>query len=498
MGNENGKEEAQRMAETIDAWLGNPISRRIIKFCTKRCHTCGRRIDNILKDYIGCKQEMCMACKTANFIVSNVLDSMISRSPISKEEVIISLKDPVWRKGLASVLEGIARYGVEKPFTGSAPFLVVWNITRACNLNCKHCYEDAHVAGPDELTPQRRLEAVDTMADAGIAYIAISGGEPLVLPDFFDVAKRIIDNEMGFSIATNATLLTKEKAKQLKNHNCIFVQVSLDGATAKTHNSFRGRSAFQKTIRGIKNAVAEDIAVGISATVTQFNYKEVPAIINLSEKLGARVFMHYNFIPTGRGKEIVNMDISPQQREELLVAMAKQAGKRKITLLSTAPQYGRICMATSAGMVSLTHFDTFGQTAEADNIKFLADFIGGCGTGRLYCALEPNGDIEPCVFIPIKIGNIMHDNIVELWHDSEVLKQLREREHFKGHCGVCENRNVCGGCRARAYGYYGDLSQCDPGCMNNLDAWNELKGINQTMSKEHQAVSKVRAGVHSK
>jgi radical SAM protein with 4Fe4S-binding SPASM domain len=391
--------------------------------------------------------------------------------------VLTNLSDPIWRKGLASVMEGIGRYGIQKPFTGSTPFLVVWNITRACNLACKHCYEDAHTIGPDELTPQQRLRAVDRMADAGIAYIAISGGEPLILPDFPEVAKRIIDNEMGFSIATNATLLTKEKAKMLKQLDCKFIQVSLDGANAKTHNAFRGRNAFQKTIRGIKNAVAEDIFVGISATVTKYNYKEVPAIIDLSEKLGAKVFMHYNFIPTGRGREIVNMDITPQEREALLEMLASQAGKRKISLLSTAPQYSRVCLAVSSSAVSLTHFDTIGQTQDADAIRFFADFIGGCGTGRLYCAVEPNGDIEPCVFIPIKIGNIMKDDIQKLWHNSEVLTQLREREHFKGHCGVCENRNVCGGCRARAYGYYHDLSACDPGCMNNLEAWDELKGM---------------------
>lgn len=469
------KHDAEKMAELIEAWLGNPISRKILKFCTKRC-SCGRRIELILKNYAGEKQEMCMGCKAANYIVSSVLDTMISKSPMSKREVLESLKIPAWRKGLCSVLEGIAKYGIQKPFTGNSPFLVVWNITRACNLACKHCYENAHVAGPDELTPAQRLIAVDKMAEAGIASIAISGGEPLVLPDFFDVAARIREREMSFSIATNATLITKEKARQLKEAGCDYVQISLDGAVAKTHNSFRGKNAFQKTIQGIKNAVAEGLFVGISMTVTKYNYDEVQAVIDLSEKSGVSIFMHYNFIPTGRGKEIIDMDITPQEREQLLGMLAAQAGKRKINLLSTAPQFSRVCLAAHSSIISMTHFDTMSQEVGAEAVKFLADFIGGCGAARLYCALEPNGDIEPCVFIPIKIGNMLKDNLAELWHNSEVLSELREREHFKSNCGVCEYRNVCGGCRARAYGYYGDLKQCDPGCIKNIDAWNELKG----------------------
>jgi radical SAM protein with 4Fe4S-binding SPASM domain len=134
--------------------------------------------------------------------------------------------------------------------------------------------------------------------------------------------------------------------------------------------------------------------------------------------------------------------------------------------LSTAPLYSRICAGT--GRLSLTHFDTFGQNPElAESAKFLADFVGGCGASRLYCALEPNGDIEPCVFIPIVLGNILHDDLLDIWHNHPVLKTIRNRENFKGHCGICKHRNICGGCRARAFGYFRDLTGFDPGCILN-------------------------------
>jgi radical SAM protein with 4Fe4S-binding SPASM domain len=435
------------------------------------------------------KNNFCTSCKVSSFIVKKILDSIIARTHVERDRVRENLSDSMWRKGLASVLEGIAAYGPKKPFTSYAPFLIVWNITKACNLKCKHCYEFAAKHAPDELTHKQALDAVDKMAEAGLAYIAISGGEPLVRKDLFDVAKRIRDNGMAFSIATNATLMTKENAKKLKEHGCLFAQVSVDGSNPESHNWFRGVKMFEKTIQGIKNAVAEDISVGISTTVTNHNYHEIPDIINLAEKLGAGTFMYYNFIPTGRGKDIVNLDLTPDQRELLLKSMAKQTKKRKMRLLSTAPQYGRVCVENEAATLAMTHFD-YSSPEILESVRFLAEFIGGCGTGRLYCALEPNGDITPCVFIPIKLGNIKEDSLLDVWHNSDAFIKIRDREHFKGNCGVCKYKNVCGGCRARAYAYFNDLQGPDPGCINNR---KYFEGIRASAGMREEKPIEVRA-----
>ncbi len=312
------------------------------------------------------------------------------------------------------------------------------------------------------------------MGEAGVAYVAISGGEPLVRPDFFDVAKRIKENEMAFSLATNGTLLSKEKAKKLKDLDCLYIQVSLDGAKPETHNTFRGRNSFERTIQGVKNAVKSDIKVGIATTITEHNYKEVLEIIDLSEKLGADIFMYYNFIPTGRGRNILNLDLSPEKREKILNMLVNQMKERKISLLTTAPQFSRVCSESS--FFSLTHFDTFGQTKEKQNsVEFLAEFVGGCGTGRLYFALEPNGDMTPCVFLPIKLGNIKENDILDVWHNSEVLKKIRNRSEFWGFCQSCKSRNICGGCRARAYAYFKDVQGPDPGCIYNKRYWIKVQ-----------------------
>lgn len=419
---------------------------------------------------------MCFNCRVASFIVEKILDSVIARTDMDKEDIVTSLRDSMWRKGLASVLEGIGKYGIQKPFTAYSPFLVVWDFTKACNLNCKHCYQDAKTTATDELNEKEALEAVDKLAEAGIAYIALSGDEPLIRRDFFSVVKRIRDIDMAVSVATNGTLLTRDNVEKMEKLGVSYIQISLDGAKAKTHDSFRGRNKFRKTVQGIKNAVKSNITIGIATTVTKYNMKEVPDIINLAEKLGVKIFMYYNFIPTRRGKNIIKMDIAPEQREKILSDMANQIGKHKLSLLATAPQYGRICSAFSR--LSLTHFDTFGQE-ENTQAEFLAEFVGGCGSGRLYCALEPNGDIYPCVFIPIKLGNIKDDDLLDIWHNSTVLKKMRERENFKGHCQVCEDRNICGGCRARAYGYFGDVQGPDPGCVYNQKDWDKVKFISK-------------------
>ncbi len=468
------KNEARLMAEFIEKWLGNSLIRKILGFLTKRCPKDGRRAEIALEMYAtGKKRKLCLSCRFSAFLISKFLDSIIKRLDTSKEDVKTQLNDPMWRKGLSSVLEGIAKYGPTKPFTAYAPFLVVWNFTKACNLHCRHCYEVADKPAADELTTAEALDAVDKMAQAGVAYIAISGGEPFVRKDLFQIVERIRHHGMGFSIATNGTLLTKENVEKLKQYNCLFVQVSLDGATPESHNWFRGQNMFEKTIEGIKNAVDAGLSVGIATTVTNHNYNEVQDIINLAEKLGVGTFMHYNFVPTGRGKDIIKLDITPEQREEMLKMMAKQTG-RKIRVLSTAPQFARVCVQNEAMSFPMTHFDyTSGEYSKS--IKFLADFVGGCGTGRLYCALEPNGDIIPCVFIPIKLGNIKNDDFLKIWHESDVFNKIRKRDEFGGSCGSCDYRNICGGCRARAYAYFDDIQGPDPGCINNKELFDEIK-----------------------
>ncbi|RLI16680.1 radical SAM/SPASM domain-containing protein, partial [Candidatus Bathyarchaeota archaeon] len=241
------------MADLVERWVNNPLSRSLLKFITKRDER-GRRIDRIFLNYIGSEVSLSLGDKLGSFILKLFFRGITKRLGIDEERIKEQLRFGYWRRGLASVLEGIALRGVERPFTASAPFLIVWNFTDACNLHCKHCYQRADKPKPDELSTEDALRAVDIMADAGVAYIAFSGGEALVRPDFFKVAEVVREYEMGYSLATNGTLLTRENVKRLEESGCEFVQISLDGLR-ETHNRFRGIDCYDRVIEGIKNAV---------------------------------------------------------------------------------------------------------------------------------------------------------------------------------------------------------------------------------------------------
>ena len=390
---------------------------------------------------------------------------------VSWEETINALKVPYFKKGLLNVLNGIGMYGVTRPYRIPAPFLVVWNYTNACNLRCKHCYQRADKPTPDELTTRERFAVVDQLDENNVSALAFSGGEPLMRKDFYKVAKYAYDKGLHVSVATNGTLLTKDVATRLKNSGVGYVEISLDGATKETHESFRGvKGCFEKALRGIRNSVEAGIYTCIATTATEHNLDEIPRIIDLAKKIGVKRVIVFNFIPTGRGEEIVHLDLSPTEREDLLKYLYEELAGGQIETLCTAPQYSRVCLQQSLArgkdLLSPTHFAALDFHGKA---KHLADFLGGCGAGRLYCAIQPNGLVTPCVFMPIVVGDLRKRSLREIWLNSKVMNDLRDREKLEGRCSHCEYKYICGGCRARAYAYYGDYLAPDPGCIRELE-----------------------------
>jgi len=456
--------------QILKSTIGNPLNRALLSSATTFCEKCGKnRLEVALELYTGEREEACIRCMLTEKTLTAVLDTGAKIFGVTKEQLKEKLSNAYWRKGLANVLTGIARFGVRRPFVSGAPFLIVWDITYKCNLKCKHCYANAGRALKDELTTEEAKNVIDKLAKACVPIIAFSGGEPLVRKDILELARYAHDKGIYVAMATNATLITKEKAKEMKKAGVEFVQISLDGADAKTHDEFRGiKGVFNKTIKGIKNCVNEGFFVNIATTATKYNYKEIPNIIDLCEQLGVNWFMAYNFVPTGRGTFITENDLSPDEREEMLKMLWDKLKKDgKVNILSTAPQFARVALQAEIGKdekIVPTHFYSLKLK---DRLVNLAEFIGGCGCGRFYCAIRPNGDIEPCVFFPLKLGNIKEDDFEELWKNNKILNELRDKDELDGNCGECEYRYYCGGCRARAYGYTGDYLASDPGCIRN-------------------------------
>jgi radical SAM protein with 4Fe4S-binding SPASM domain len=375
---------------------------------------------------------------------------------------------------LTLTAKSIATYGLTVPQRYTAPMFPVWNITQACNLTCQHCYQNAHTRpDADELTTDEKLNLIDQMGEEFVPFVAFAGGEPLVAPDLWKVLERCQLRGIHVTLATNGTLLTPEMCARLKAANVKYVEVSLDSIDPEVHNAFRGQPrSWERTVQGIRNCVASGIKTGMATCFTRQTAGKVDDTIKFAIDLGCKTFSHFNFIPVGRGKEIMQQDLTPGQREMLLSRLQEHLTEGRITIVSTAPQFGRACITygPEEGLFATGH----AGRGPGKKTMVLSRYIGGCGTGRCYCAIQPNGTITPCVYISdIKVGNIREKSFTEIWNN-ELFDTLSDREDRGDHCGVCTYRHYCGGCRARALAYTGDIQAGDPGCIYNQQQWREL------------------------
>ncbi|MBE0477592.1 radical SAM protein [Candidatus Aerophobetes bacterium] len=392
----------------------------------------------------------------------------------TKQEAKQKLSDPIFQHGIALTMRSVGKYGMRKPQIFSAPPVVVWNFTNACNLKCRHCYQDAGKKLQQELPLTKRLDIVDQLAREDVFSIAYSGGEPLMDKEIWKAIERGSKYNLYQSIATNGTLITPDVVKKMVDVGLNYVEISLDSTKPEVYDNFRGvPGLWKRAVEGIENVVAEQkLKVGIASTVTKYNFDELEELIQFSKNIGADKFYAFNFIPIGRGKNIVDADLTPEQREKMLNILYEHYKKEHFVCMTTAPQYARVCMMrSSSGEVPTSHY----TDARGKKARVLAEFIGGCGVGRAYCSIQPDGIVTPCVFMPIPVGDLKLKSFAEIWNTSPILKELRVREDLEGHCGVCDYRAACGGCRARAYGYFGNYKAPDPGCINNKDVFLELK-----------------------
>lgn len=470
------------MILTFKKIVDNPLAKYLLQRTLNYCQKDESIIlEHALNLYLGNSEHSCYKCKFMSKIIGYMVKKGATSFGTSEKELKEAMDDDYWIKGLSSVLKGIALFGVQKPFVPGAPFQIVWNITKACNMRCIHCYECADKKEKNELSAVEVLNGINTMSEVGVTSIAFSGGEPSIHPNILDFIAYTKNKGMCAAMATNGyTLADKSKSMKFIDAGLEFIQISLDGVHPRTHDSFRQKNgAWERAVNSIKNFVEAEIFVEVATTVTKNNIDEIPEMIDFVRDLGVNWFMLYNFIPTGKGYEIMDLDISPKDRSWLLeVAFLKNNGSN-MQILSTAPQYATVAesMLSNDSAMIPTHF--FNPEYTNPLIMQLAEFIGGCGAGRFYMSIEPNGDIYPCVFFPhkeeVKLGNLTQDDFEDIWVNNNLLKILRNKEIMSGHCGDCNSRNICGGCRARAYNYFDDILAPDPGCINNQKEWNKLK-----------------------
>ena len=335
--------------------------------------------------------------------------------------------------------------------------LVAWETTRNCNLSCVHCRAAAS-QGPyeGELDTETSLRLLDQIAEVGQAIVILTGGEPLLRPDIFELAAYGTNKGLRMVMAPNGTLVDAAAAQKMAESGIRRISISLDGASKEVHDKFRGvDGAFEGAIRGIRAARDAGIEFQINTTITQANLEEIPRIQQLAVDLGAAAHHIFLLVPTGRGKYILNQSITAEQYENTLNWFYDQRDKTPLQLKATcAPHYYRILRQRARADGKTVTFETHGLDA----------VTRGCLGGTGFCFISHRGVVQPCGFLNVPCGDVTRQSFAEIWKNSEVFLALRNLENLKGKCGKCEYKRVCGGCRARAFEATGDYLAEEPLC----------------------------------
>ncbi len=299
---------------------------------------------------------------------------------------------------------------------------------------------------------------MDDIGSYAKPVIVLSGGEPLLRKDIFDIARYGTDKGFRMCLATNGTLVTDETCDKIKTSGIKIVSLSLDGSEESVHDDFRNqKGAFEGSIRAAKLFKTYGIEFIINSSFTRRNQEEIPKVYNLAKELGATAWYMFMIVPTGRGEEIMNELISKEDYEEILDWHYQMEKDEKDMLVrpTCAPHYYRIVLQKSKQE---------GVQYERRSLKFSTGGAKGCIAGQLICLIDVDGNVLPCSYFPKPAGNIKMQSFRDIWENSDLFRELRNFRLYKGKCGSCEFIAVCGGCRARAYAMYGDYLEEEPFC----------------------------------
>jgi heme b synthase len=336
--------------------------------------------------------------------------------------------------------------------------LLAWETTRRCNLACAHCRAAAG-SGPyeGELSTVEGKALLEELATRGPVVVILTGGEPLLREDIYELIEYGAGLGHRMVMAVNGTLLTPEIALRLKELGIQRLSISLDGATAHSHDRLRQvPGAFEGALRGIRAAQAAGLPFQINTTVIANNRAELPALYDLALELGAAAHHVFVLVPTGRGQEIKDQLLSSEDYEATLRWLLARQGEGRLHIKPTcAPQYYRIWRQEAAARGEKISVTTHGMEA----------MTKGCLGGQGFAFVSYGGEVQPCGYLELSAGNIRQTKFSEIWDKAPLFQDLRAVDHYHGKCGRCEYRRVCGGCRARAHTLTGDVLGEEPLCL---------------------------------
>ena len=388
------------------------------------------------------------------------------------------------------------------------PRLIFWELTKGCNLRCIHCRASAtELSSPDDLSTETAKAIIDQIAEVSSPILVLSGGEPLFRSDIFQLARYGTDKGLRVALATNGTLVTKQVAQKIVDSGVKRVAISLDGSDAATHDTFRGiPGAFDAAITGFRNLKELGMSVQINTTIARHNAHQLPLVLELAKSIGADALHTFLLVPVGCGVDIAaEQMVPPEEYEKMLNWFYDQSLQGGIELKATcAPHYFRVVRqrraaehrsaaaaaqaapaavpdspSNDASMIGATEMTMPGSTGIELKPHGIGKAVGhpgthpsdmnamtkGCLAGTAVCFISHQGEVYPCGYLPALAGDLKKQSFADIWENSFVFHQLRDVNNLNGKCGCCEFRNVCMGCRARAFAATGNYLDEEPFCV---------------------------------
>lgn len=352
------------------------------------------------------------------------------------------------------------------------PFIVIWELTRACELHCLHCRAEAQLKrDPRELTFEEGKRLIDQIDEMNNPLLVFTGGDPLMREDVFDIASYAVQKGLRVSMTPSATPnVTKEAIEKAKKVGLSRWAFSLDGPNAQIHDHFRGtEGSFALTMERIKYLHELEIPIQINTTISRYNLPYLEEMAALIEKLDCVLWSVFFLVPTGRG--LKKDMISPVEHEKVFQWLYDLSKRVSFDIKTTAAQhYRRVVIQQRRKEMKqhkeeIRYLDALTEKGLTGSIDRLGRAPKGVNDGNGFIFISHIGDVYPSGLLPIKVGNVREASLPEIYRNSPILQDLRNPDKYKGKCGVCEFRHVCGGSRSRAYAITGDYLESEPFCI---------------------------------
>ncbi|MFB6146442.1 MAG: TIGR04053 family radical SAM/SPASM domain-containing protein [Halobacteriaceae archaeon] len=345
--------------------------------------------------------------------------------------------------------------------TDERPFVLVWELTRACELACKHCRADAQPdRHPEELTTAEGKRLLDEAARFGDDQLVVfSGGDPLLRDDAVDLVEYGADQGLQVTLTPSGTSsLTADRIEALADAGLRRLALSIDGGDAAAHDEFRGEAgSFEETVAAARAAREAGLPLQVNTTVCQETVDELPAIRDLVADLGAVLWSVFFLVPVGRGA--VLDPVTPERSEAVMDWLVEVSETAPFGVKTTeAPHYRRVAMQREGDGTAAPSADAIGRRT-------------GITAGDGFAFVSHVGELYPSGFLPLSAGSVTEESVVDLYRESDLFRALRDPGALRGKCGACPFRGVCGGSRSRAYARTGDPLASDPLCPYDPDGY---------------------------